>query len=290
MKKIWKGKNKKTENLENVVDVAYTQHNLKENKTIIHNVGAHCNVPVKMNNKLKRTRIIVPLIVMLVLICIIAVICVGEPFGRPSETAEINRNVEQNEGQILAETTTLTTGQTYTVPEDGLYKIEMYGGNGANLKLKDGTIIPGYKGKKATFHVRLYEKSVLNTVREKASDEVQITMSDGCDVDATSWVREAFMGSDGVSLELMDEGKILTASGAPGLARDTNIFWCPVCGDWYALPNRGNSPGYSFTASYKGAKLTNIEYGKWAIPACDCQGDATYGYSYRAHLVRRWWW
>ena len=71
-----------------------------------------------------------PLIVVLVLINIIAVICVGAPFGRPSETAEINRDVEPNKEEILAEKTTVQVGETYTVPEDGIYKIELHGGKG----------------------------------------------------------------------------------------------------------------------------------------------------------------
>ena len=64
------------------------------------------------------------------LINIIAVICVGEPFGRLAETAELNRDVEANKEEILAETTTVQAGETYTVPEDGIYKIELNGGKG----------------------------------------------------------------------------------------------------------------------------------------------------------------
>ena len=63
------------------------------------------------------------------LINIIAVICVGAPFGRPSETAELNRDVEPNKEEILAET--IQAGKTYTVPEDGIYKIELHGGKGS---------------------------------------------------------------------------------------------------------------------------------------------------------------
>ena len=84
------------------------------------------------NNKIKnkRTYRYMPLIVVLVLINIIAVICVGAPFGRPSETAELNRDIETNKEEILAETTTVQAGETYTVPEDGIYKIELHGGHG----------------------------------------------------------------------------------------------------------------------------------------------------------------
>ena len=77
-----------------------------------------------------RTRVIVPLIVVLILISIVAVICVGAPFGRPSETAEINRDIDINKEEILAETTTVNAGGTYIVPANGIYKIEIYGGKG----------------------------------------------------------------------------------------------------------------------------------------------------------------
>ena len=86
------------------------------------------------NNKIKnkRTYRYMPLIIVLVLINIIAVICVGAPFGRPSETAELNRDIETNKEEILAET--VQAGQTYTVPEDGIYKIELHGGKGEGTK------------------------------------------------------------------------------------------------------------------------------------------------------------
>ena len=72
-----------------------------------------------------------PLIVVLVLISIIAVICVGEPFGRPAETAELNKNIDTNKEKISAET--VQTGETYTVPTNGIYKIELHGGHGEGI-------------------------------------------------------------------------------------------------------------------------------------------------------------
>ena len=75
-----------------------------------------------------------PLIVVCVLISIIAVI--RAPFGRPSETAELNRDVEANKEEILAETTTVQAGETYTVPKDGIYKIELHGGKGGEPNRK----------------------------------------------------------------------------------------------------------------------------------------------------------
>ncbi len=70
-----------------------------------------------------------PLIVVLLLICVIAVICVIAPFGRPSETAELNKDIDTNEEEISA-ATTVNAGETYTVSSDGIYKIELHGGHG----------------------------------------------------------------------------------------------------------------------------------------------------------------
>ena len=113
--------------------------------------------PIKKERKRasKRSRLVVPVIVVLVLISIIAVICVGAPFGRPSETAEINRDVEANKEEILAETTTVNAGETYTVPEDGIYKIEVHGGRGGSNSVNP--YVYGSVGSKATGYVRAYE-------------------------------------------------------------------------------------------------------------------------------------
>ena len=94
-----------------------------------------------------------PLIVVFVLISIIAVIC-GARFGRPSETAEINRDIEPNKEEILAETTTVQAGRTYTVPEDGIYKIEVYSGEGGANKLSPN--ISGSDGCHAIGYVMAY--------------------------------------------------------------------------------------------------------------------------------------
>ena len=141
MKKIWKGKNEKSQKRETVGAVTH-KHNLKDT------VGAmfgrvperhDTTMPFKDNSangnnkiKNKRTYRYMPLFVVLVLINIIAVICVGAPFGRPQENAEISKDVETNKEEILAET--VQAGETYTVPEDGIYKIELHGGKGEGTK------------------------------------------------------------------------------------------------------------------------------------------------------------
>ena len=106
--------------------------------------------------KKKRTRIIVPLIVVCVLISIIAVI--RAPFGRPSETAELNRDVEPNKEEILA--TTVQAGQTYTVPETGIYKIELHGGRGG---IPEGKESLTKKGSKVTGYLKLNVGDIVNT-------------------------------------------------------------------------------------------------------------------------------
>ena len=117
--------------------------------------------PIKKERKRasKRSRLVVPVIVVLVLISIIAVICVGAPFGRPSETAELNRDIETNKEEILAETKTVQAGETYTVPEDGIYKIELHGGKG--YQFDNST--QGQKGTKVTGYVKLNSGTSIST-------------------------------------------------------------------------------------------------------------------------------
>ena len=56
-------------------------------------------------SKTKKARLIVPLIVVLMLICVITIIyLVGAHSVRPSETAELNKDVEQKEEKISAAT------------------------------------------------------------------------------------------------------------------------------------------------------------------------------------------
>lgn len=94
-----------------------------------HNQNKKGKKLITANNK--KTHILVPLIAMLVIICTIVAICVWVPFGRPSETANLNKNVDNNEEEIkAAEATTVNPGGTYTVPKDGIYKIELHGGKG----------------------------------------------------------------------------------------------------------------------------------------------------------------
>ncbi|MCI8833360.1 MAG: hypothetical protein HFJ19_04080 [Clostridia bacterium] len=102
-------------------------------------------------NKIRRGKF-VPLIVMLMLICVIPTIMlvVGATIGRPQETAELNKEVEQQEEQISAATTTVNAGDTYTVPKTGLYKIELHGGK------SNGFIgVSGLNGSKITGVVSL---------------------------------------------------------------------------------------------------------------------------------------
>ncbi len=154
-----------------------------------------------MNNKLKRTHIIVPLIVVLMLISIIAVICVGAPFGRPSEIAELNRDVEPNTEQISAETTTLNGGEEYVIPEDGLYKIELHGGSSSR-----------YSGSKVMEGVVLHSGDRLKAIKIPAS-EVRLNVKDPQYID-TKLMRS------GESLELyINSSKRGFVSGASGVTQ-----------------------------------------------------------------------
>lgn len=101
---------------------------------------------------------IVPIIVMLMLICITAMYIVGATIGRPTETAELNKDVEQEE-HISAAATTVNAGQSYIIPKSGLYKIELHGGKSTGF----GNTISGLNGSKITGYVRLQEGTVIGT-------------------------------------------------------------------------------------------------------------------------------
>lgn len=95
------------------------------------------------------------------LICVIPTIMlvVGATIGRPQETAELNKNVEQQEEQILAETITVNAGDTYTVPKTGRYKIELHGGK------SNGFVgVSGLNGSKITGYVNLTAGSDVSSV------------------------------------------------------------------------------------------------------------------------------
>ena len=113
-------------------------------------------------NKIRREKFL-PLIVVLMLICIIpTIMLVGAHNVRPSETAELNKNIEQQEEQISAETKTVQAGDTYTVPTTGIYKIELHGGKAADIVTSSGTI-SGYKGCKVAGYVKLRSGVLLDT-------------------------------------------------------------------------------------------------------------------------------
>ena len=153
---------------------------------------------------------------MFVLISIIAVICVGAPFGRPTETAELNKNIDENGEQILAaETTTVNAGQTYTVPKDGIYKIELHGGHGDDYLSGRGT-----SGDKFTGYIKLNAEEVLSTI-----------VYEGGGLGYTH-------GGDGIGVSL--SGTLLASSGGgAGAMRSIGNLQCYSCKrtgeDWSVL-------------------------------------------------------
>ncbi len=109
----------------------------------------------KSGNKIKRTHIIVPLMVMLILVTIISTILeVANNIKHQTEIAEINRDIETKEEEILAQT--INPGETYTVTEDGMYKITVTSGNGG-----DFLSYKGEKGRTVTGYVMLSAREVL---------------------------------------------------------------------------------------------------------------------------------
>ena len=109
---------------------------------------------------------IVPLIVMLILTIIIpTIIYVGKNIiQQPTETAGIEKQEDTNEEKISAATVRVEAGDSYTVPKDGVYKIELHGGKSADILTADGQTILGNKGKKVTGYVNLSKGNVLESV------------------------------------------------------------------------------------------------------------------------------
>ena len=104
---------------------------------------------------------------MLILTIIIpTIIYVGKNIiQQPTETAEIEKQEESEEEKISAETVTVNAGDSYTVPKDGIYKIELHGGTTEDFKITDDTIISGSKGSKVTGYKRLKKGTLLSAVK-----------------------------------------------------------------------------------------------------------------------------
>ena len=117
-----------------------------------------------------------PLIFMLILTIIIpTVIYIGKNIiQQPTETAEIEKQEDTNEEKISAASVTVKAGRSYTIPKDGIYKIELHGGKSADIKLTNGTIISGNKGSKVTGYVDLLKGDILSASLEKAVEENRI--------------------------------------------------------------------------------------------------------------------
>ena len=199
----WKSQNGKSQKRETVGAVTHThththKYNLLERETIAPNG----------NNQIKnkRTYILMPLIFMLILTIIIpTIIYVGKNIiQQPTETAEIEKQEDTNEEKISAETVTVNAGDSYTVPKDGIYKIELHGGKSADIELTDGTIIPGNKGSKVTGYVSLSKGKLLHIVSLEGGNNLVPYELNNRDMD--------FSGASGVGLFLKNGGVTAYAS------------------------------------------------------------------------------
>ena len=91
-----------------------------------------------------------PLIFMLILTIIIpTIIYVGKNIIQPTETAEIEKQEDTNEEKISAASVKVEAGDSYTVPKDGKYRIELHGGHSERYKYDD-TWISGNVGNRLT--------------------------------------------------------------------------------------------------------------------------------------------
>ena len=170
-----------------------------------------------------------PLIVVLMLICVAAIIyLVGAHSVRPSETAELNKDVQQDEEQISAATTTVQAGQTYIIPKDGLYKIELHGGKSTGLYSS-----PGINGSKLTGYLKLRNGDSLVTEARRCEHGT-----------TTSWLPNTLRSTvnfpgDGMVVSL-NGAQMGYVSGGPGSSwcdywSGRYIYYCTTCGhSWYS--------------------------------------------------------
>ena len=190
------------------------KYNLLERETIAPNVTNQI--------KSRRTQMIVPLIVMLILTIIIpTIIYVGKNIiQQPTETAEIEKQENTNEEKISAALVRVEAGDSYTVPKDGVYKIELHGGKSEAVSLStldgDDRTYSGNAGKKVTGYVSLSKGDILDT---------EVHWGGG-------WKKlpRSYFGAGGGGISLSINGKILgSCSGGPAPSF-RSFVGCEICG------------------------------------------------------------
>ncbi len=169
-------------------------------------------------NRIRKGRI-VALIIILILICVVpTILLVWMHIVHPQETAELNKEVEQQEEKIEAATTTVQAGDTYTVPKTGLYKIELHGGNGGST-----TRFTGAKGSKVTGYVNLTEGEKLLTENHIGGEGLSSNYFVGDQYNGR--------GGDGLSLHLLDmDNDVLLGYVSGGYAASLYDIKHKACG------------------------------------------------------------
>ena len=247
--KIMKGRKEKTQNHETVDAVTHThththtQYNLKDEEvrenikkenlfssfyTFANKTWKICkanftgkNVTLNdgtRNNQIKnrRTYILMPLIVMLVLICVIAICVVGAHRVRPTETAELDKNVEQGE-EIKA--AAVQANKDITIEETGIYLIKLHGGSGtirvANAGKDNEEEWYGNPGSLTIGYVHLERGDVLTTKSHTGGNYA-------------SGSTRSSKGGNGISVYL-NNNRLGYASGGPGASVVGYREYCSKC-------------------------------------------------------------
>ena len=153
---------------------------------------------------------------MLILTIIIpTIIYVGKNIiQQPTETAEIEKQEDTNEEKISAETVTVNAGDSYTVPKDGIYEIELHGGKSADIEINRETIL-GNKGGRVSGILKLNKGNVLFSNCYKGKFGSNSYRASG----------------DGICVKVANE-VICYASGGPGISlkdSSSGFIWCPCC-------------------------------------------------------------
>ena len=205
-------------------------------------------------SKMKKAHVIIPLIIVLMLMCIIPtiILILGVAFDRPTETAELDKNVEQ--GEEISAAIVASKG-TITIEEDAIYLIKLHGGAGASGVVNAGKdneyALDGYDGSLTTGYVYLSRGDVLTT-----------TVYAGGGKSSSSY---STAGGKGISVAL-GKDRLGYVSGGPGAAVTGTRTVCAAKSGCTCNGETSFSDGYTneFVSSVTGKSTASAgQLGNW---------------------------
>lgn len=169
-------------------------------------------------SKMKKAHVVIPLIVVLMLMCIIPtiILILGVAFDHPTETAELDKNVEQGE-EIKA--AAVQANKDITIEETGIYLIKLHGGSGtirvANEGKDNEEAWYGDPGSLTIGYVHLERGDVLTTKSHTGGNYA-------------SGSKRSSKGGNGISVYL-NNNRLGYASGGPGASVVGYREYCSKC-------------------------------------------------------------